>query len=681
MMALRKEGRRSPWSLDRFGGENRATCASQLVSLSVIAWMTLFGIKCVIAYRDLSPSGFPPLIYDGRLVASAARIVLCSAEDLCVCLVFLAIGLAINRLLSDKISRRAFLVVACCIVGLALAYSVVNIQHYHVLRRFLNLPLLRFSGGLKLERSIYSFATPGILAASFLVPVGAIGAYVLTWPLLANAWLRVSAIVCRPIVLALLIGLGFCGSQFAQVRWFPPDNREFARNPHWLFVRSCFWVLGFGDTPKPLASDMDDFKPAGNTASGGVARPFVPRNIIVVVLESVSIPYLQVYGSSWPTTPQLCAMGDHSVVMRNIYSNAAHTAASGLGLFGSRYNDPSGSAVAMDHPSYAIPSGPDWLRKHGFRTYFLSGGDWDYNNLGPTFLSNGFDLARDAYRHWSKDRRDWEFAKSDYDDRQLFSDAVRCLKEARDQPFFLMLWTYDSHSPYRPVPCIEPFTTQELPHILRAAGDHRLLPNQATYPGRIGEFRRFLATVRQADALIASLCLELDRLELADSTLLVITGDHGDAFGEHGWFCHGHALFEEDVHVPMIFVSPRMKEIAWDADMIGSHVDLWPTLADLCDIPPHPLWQGRSLLQNDPGRRAYFFRPGSLGIREGRYKYIWDYVSGREYLFDLLADPAESVNVAVKHPELCLTERRRLRSWTEFQSKWAAGLPTQSDEK
>ena len=674
MIASHKERQRPPGPQFPFDGGGREFCAARLLSLCVITWVALLGTKCVIAYRDLSPSGFPPHLYDGHIAASLARIALCSAEDLIVCLLLLAVGLAVNHFLPNRAGRRALLVVACCAVGLALAYAVVNLQHYHVLRRFLNLPLLRFSGGLKLERSIYSFATPHLVAACVLLPLCAIGAHFFSWHFLAGRWVRISGIICRPLVILSLIGLAFLGSRFAQARWFPPDNCEFARNPHWLLVRSCFWSVGFGDTPRPLAGDRDDFLPAAARAGGRVERAFVPRNIIVVVLESVSIPYLQAYGSSLPTTPQLCAMRDQTVVLRNIYSNATHTAASGLGLFAARYNDPNGSAVAMDHPSYVIPSAPDWLRNHGFRTYFLSGGDWDYNNLGKAFLCGGFDLARDAYRYWSKERRDWPFTNGDYDDRQLFADAARCLREARDRRFFLMLWTYDTHSPYRPVPCGEAFDSREFPPLLRALPDHRLMPNQATGPERIGDFRRFLATVRQADGLIASLCSELNRLGLADSTLLVVTGDHGDAFGEHGWFCHGHALFEEDVHVPMIFVSPRVQEAGLDPDMVGSHIDLWPTLADLCDIPPHPLWQGKSLLQDPSGRRAYFSRSGSLGIREGRYKYVWDYLAGREYLFDLLSDPSESVNVAAKHPEWCLAQRRRLWSWTDFQSKWAASL-------
>jgi len=654
-----------------FSGDRRSACAAHLTSISFFVWALLLGIKSVIAYRDLSPWGGAPLIYDGHLLSSAVRIVLCGAEDFMVCLFFLAIGLAVNRVLPAHASRRGILIFGCCTAGMAVGFAAVNLPLYHVLRRFLNFPLAQFSGGLKLERSIYSYATPTLLAAFLLALFCATAIYAATWPVFAGMWLRVARMISRPALLLPLFGLAFLGSQFAQARWFPPDNNEFARSPHLLFLRSCFWTVNFGKTKNPLPDDFADFALAADGERIISKRSFVPKNIILVVLESVSIPYLQVYGSPLPTSPRLLGMKEQTVVFRNIYSNAAHTAASGLGLFASRYNDPSECAVAIDHPSLIKAGAPGWLRAHGFKTFFLAGGDWDYNNLGTAFLRHGFDLARDGYQHWSDGRRDWPFNKNKYDDPQLFADAAKCLAEAGAQRFFLMLWTYDSHIPYRDVPCDTAFNDDGFPPLIHAASDYRLTPNQATGSERIADFRRFLATLRQSDELIGSLCSELKRRNLAESTLLVVTGDHGDAFGEHGWFCHGHALFEEDVHVPMIFISPHIKDFKWDSEVVGSHVDLWPTLADVCNIPIDPRWQGRSLLAKQKFDRAYFYRSGALGVREGSYKYIWNYLAGHEDLFDLTSDPKESTNIAATHPELCQTLLRRLRAWTEFQSKWA----------
>jgi arylsulfatase A-like enzyme len=104
---------------------------------------------------------------------------------------------------------------------------------------------------------------------------------------------------------------------------------------------------------------------------------------------------------------------------------------------------------------------------------------------------------------------------------------------------------------------------------------------------------------------------------------------------------------------------------------IGSHIDLWPTITDICGIPINPLWQGRSLLGNFPeqDRRAYFSRRGTLGLREGRFKYLWDYDSRTEYLFDLEEDPGELHNLSKENSELCHEYRRRLRDWTNFQTE------------
>ena len=103
--------------------------------------------------------------------------------------------------------------------------------------------------------------------------------------------------------------------------------------------------------------------------------------------------------------------------------------------------------------------------------------------------------------------------------------------------------------------------------------------------------------------------------------------------------------------------------------MVASHIDLWPTITDACDLPFNPLWQGRSLLGPDTDRRAFFAHRGAMAVREGRWKYMWDYDTRREFLYDLTTDPGETNNVASAHHEYALRQRRRLRDWTLFQTE------------
>jgi len=185
------------------------------------------------------------------------------------------------------------------------------------------------------------------------------------------------------------------------------------------------------------------------------------------------------------------------------------------------------------------------------------------------------------------------------------------------------------------------------------------------------QFRCYLRCLWRVDSLMRELCKELGRLGLADDTLVVLTADHGEAWGQHKWLLHGHSLFEEEIRVPLIFISPRLAHLGPRREVIGSHIDLWATLTDVCGLPFDPRWQGRSLFADIPSeeRRAYFYRGGSLGVREGKYKYIWEYDKMREMLYDLEQDPNERRNIAVDNPDICKAQRLRLKHWTQYQNR------------
>jgi len=153
----------------------------------------------------------------------------------------------------------------------------------------------------------------------------------------------------------------------------------------------------------------------------------------------------------------------------------------------------------------------------------------------------------------------------------------------------------------------------------------------------------------------------------------VITGDHGEAFGDpHDAWGHGSRLWEENVRVPLMIWSPRLFPEAARSATIGGHVDVNPTVADLLGLPPAPSWQGRSLFA--PGRppRTYFYAVRDsylLGVRDDAWKYVYDATRGRVALYDLGGDPDESRNLAEGAPELCRRLRSRLAAWRDHAAR------------
>ena len=127
-------------------------------------------------------------------------------------------------------------------------------------------------------------------------------------------------------------------------------------------------------------------------------------------------------------------------------------------------------------------------------------------------------------------------------------------------------------------------------------------------------------------------------------------------------------LYEESVHVPLLFWYPGRYKSATRPATIGAHVDLAPTIAELAGLPAAADWQGRSLLQPEHIPRAYFYVAEDffrLGVREDNWKYIYDLREAREELYDLDRDPTEQRNVAKDEPQRSARLRQRLAAWTE----------------
>ena len=214
--------------------------------------------------------------------------------------------------------------------------------------------------------------------------------------------------------------------------------------------------------------------------------------------------------------------------------------------------------------------------------------------------------------------------------------AVDWLRGNPNQPFFLFLHTYQTHGPYSSPPSYASMFTD------------------TSDPARAPEEKKFAPydrAIRYADGVLGRLFDELDRLGLSDRTLVVVTSDHGEAFGEHGYDGHGSTLHDEVLRVPLLFRAPGL--VAPDrrvSGMVGL-IDLVPTLLDLLSIePPYPL-QGISLASlmrtgSAPGRapsRVLFsendLKQRRVAARSDRWKILFDEATIE--VFDLAADPEE----------------------------------------
>jgi arylsulfatase A-like enzyme len=536
-------------------------------------------------------------------------------------------------------------------------YAVASVQIFDFLRSPLTYPLLYLAGEMSnMRSSIGSFATPGVVVALGVVPLAYVAAVRAT-----SGWLRGwrASVVRQAGVGVALAALVFWSQSTLDGQWGGRADHLIALNPHWELLSSLA-TEGLGASGPRLgerfpAAYLADFEPAPHTIPA-FAPSRRPRNVLLVVLESTGARYLSVYGSRYPTTPNLEREAAHARVFDGFYAHVGLTANSEAAMMLSVYPYMTWREYTVEYPDYPGETLAEVLRPRGYRTAFLHSGHLEYVGQDRFLRNRGFDELLD----WSDIGDGPGHFSWGGSDRVLVDRTLEWIDRDRAQPFYAVVWTQQSHHPYDPAPGQETFD----------------FFGQGPLPPDDWDLGRYLSTIRDADVQLGRLFAGLRERGLADDTLVVITGDHGETFGDpHPTWGHGFRVYEESVRVPMVVWNPRLFPRGSRSDTVGGHVDVNPTVAHLLGVPPSPTWQGRSLFERNRPPRAYFYAANDdylLGVREGDWKYVRNATRGRDELYFLPTDPDEKTNVAALHPDRCLELRRRVAAWRHHAAKQLA---------
>ena len=247
----------------------------------------------------------------------------------------------------------------------------------------------------------------------------------------------------------------------------------------------------------------------------------------------------------------------------------------------------------------------------------------------------------------------------------------RCAKQ-KDRPFFLAVGFFRPHTPYvaPKKPYFEYYPEPEMPVVSGVKEDQADLPaaalgsahkeqDQMSDDLRRQAVQAYYASVSFMDAQVGYVLAALDRLGLRDNTIIVFTSDHGYHLGEHGLW-QKRSLFEESARVPLLIAAPGgVRNAVVKAPV--AHVDLYPTLTELCGVKSPDSLQGQSLvpLLKDPslpgrgwavsqvGRGASGKQYFGYSLRTPRWRYTeWDEGRQGRELYDHDADPKELANLA-----------------------------------
>jgi arylsulfatase A-like enzyme len=406
-------------------------------------------------------------------------------------------------------------------------------------------------------------------------------------------------------------------------------------------------------------------------------------NVVLVSIDTLRADRLGGYGHVRPTSPtidhRLAAAG---VVFERCLSQSPKTTPSHMTMLTSLYPCVHGVSLwegtgpgPVLNP--AVHTLAEVLKNAGYATGAFTG-------RGHVHRSRGFGQGFDVYRHRRPYGREVQGRP-----REL-EEALAWMSRNRARKFFLFFHTYAVHDPYLPPrEHLDAFDDGDyqggLRQVIRELRDgvrdweeaHQAFWDavDTTDPGAV----RFLeqlydGAIRHADATIVGALLDrIDELSLAAETLVVLTSDHGEAFGEHGRFLHGD-LHVETLHVPLILRFPGRLPAATRVRTPVRLLDLMPTILELVDLPAPPGIQGRSLVPliaaSEPTRQEEVvtseFNDGRTdgrfeSIRRGGLTYIVD--GQREQLFDHERDPQERRDLARERVMELEGLRKQLASW------------------
>lgn len=392
-------------------------------------------------------------------------------------------------------------------------------------------------------------------------------------------------------------------------------------------------------------------------------RPATYDNVILITIDTLRQDHLGAYGYPLDTSPFLDGLAKKGALFERAISTSSLTGPSHASILTSRYPYEHGVVVNGVKIKPGIPTLAEAFSAAGFATAaYVS-----VQQLES--VSRGFatvDTPADEGSRGGGRRPEGRFRLGDI----TVDRASHWIEERKPgQRFFLWVHLYDVHESrgYDGIP-------EEIGHRLRVQRG-KMLPAYLSFARRqfgisvephsplLKRLLIYDAKIAYADAALRRLFERVGRLEGDAKTLWVITADHGEGLMSHGYYGHGRYLYQEQVHVPLIFYA---RGAAWSGRAIPQqvrHVDLLPTIEQLAGLAPSAKAQdhGRSLVpllrgtaSETPGRIAFSERrprdnshkrmdwqPGLvIAAQAGGIKYIW-HEFGEDEVYDLGKDPLE----------------------------------------
>jgi Sulfatase len=546
--------------------------------------------------------------------------VACFWQDALVALIFSGAEIALQRL-------GAATQVVWSIYWTIAIYAAVNIPVERTLCTPLTGPMLRAARGPMADSMLLYLTATNVLQIMLVLATAAVLPLLMLhvprrfsiWALVCGVAIVLTGLVARSRadthgiernVLTALVGTGL------------PRATTAARVSEWR--ESRFEAHG--------AEDLSRFAGAG--------KGF---NLVMVSLESTAAQYLSLYGGPNKVMPNLSILAQRALLFDNAYAVYPESIKGLFSVLCSIY--PAFDSQPEEYSNLGCRSVASVLANTGYRTAMFHSGRFGYLGMESIVRNRGYQTLEDAGDIGGNHNSSFGVDEP--------STVARMLawidKLPRGQRFFLNYLPIAGHHPYA-TPGPGPFGG----------------------PDEIDQYRNAL---HYGDVSLGALMEGLRARGLEDNTIWVIYGDHGEAFHQHqGNYGHTFFLYEENVHVPFLIAIPGPIHGQQRVRKVVSLVDTAPTILDVMGFPIPKNYQGHSMLDGAP-RMALFFADyslGLLGLRDWRWKFIYEIGSGKMQLFDLAGDPRETSNLSTQEAARTSWYAQVVSGWSHAQKRYIA---------
>ena len=436
---------------------------------------------------------------------------------------------------------------------------------------------------------------------------------------------------CLPAIFLLMLGIRgrttfkspirvgtayFCNNRFLN---------QVGLNPVFTFLRS--WLddnkktnrtLHLADDGIALANVQRYLQTSSNadTMVSPIARKVVTsgepvkKNIVLVLMESMTAGHLARFGGTDHLTPTLDSLAERGYSFDNTYSAGIHTF---NGLYSALFSFPAllnknsmNNAVMPEYSGF-----PKVLKENGYFNLFATTHDEQFDNIGGFMLANNFDKVI-SQKDYPRSKIATTFGVPDHYMFDFVMPEINKLHQS-GQPFFATLLTTSNHRPYY-IPDDIPFKPM---HSDKVSG-----------------------AVEYADWAIQHFLAEAAKQPWYNNTLFVFVADHGAIISRDKY---DMPLFYH--HIPFIVYAPSLLSPAAFQQPAGQ-IDVFPTVMGLMNIPYVNNTLGIDVLKQQRSY-IYFSADDKIGVIDSNYFYTW-YTDGREALYDYRANNQQNIAAGKK---------------------------------